>query len=143
MTSRLIFQFALIGVVSLLGCSDGRSQRFPVAGQVLIDGEPLGYGFIQVIPANDRPATGIIGPDGRFQLTTFETNDGCVSGNHSVTVIANESLGATGQRWHAPKKYMDPSTSELQVNVEGATQSLTIELSWDGGKPFVESFDAE
>ena len=143
MTLRLLFQFALIGLVSSLGCSDGRPQRVPVAGQVLIDGEPLGYGFIQVIPANDRPATGKIGPDGRFQLTTFEPNDGCVSGNHSVTVIANESLGATGQRWHAPKKYMDPSTSELQVNVEGATQSLTIELSWDGGEPFVESFEAE
>ena len=141
MKSWILLAVALLTVAG--GCSDGRPKRVPVSGQVLIDGKPLAFGVVQVIPANDRPATGKLDSEGRFQLTTFDTNDGCVSGVHKVAVIANESMGARAQKWHAPKKYIDSANSGLSINVSQPTDSLKIELTWSGGQPFVEQFDAE
>lgn len=125
------------------GCGDGRPKRVKVSGQVLIDGKPLEYGFVQVMPAGERAATGKIGPNGRFTLTTFDPDDGCVLGKHNVAVIATESINGSSQRWHAPKKYVDATKSDLQVEITEPTDSLVIELTWDGGKPFIEKFDAE
>ncbi|MBL6704921.1 MAG: hypothetical protein ISQ06_02335 [Planctomycetaceae bacterium] len=76
-------------------------------------------------------------------MTTYEPNDGCVPGTHKVAIIANETLGPQSQKWHAPKSYMDPTTSELEVTVTEATSALKLELTWDGAEPFVERFDAE
>jgi hypothetical protein len=52
-------------------------------------------------------------------------------------------LGASANRWHAPKKYIDHATSGLTVEISEPTDSLVINLSWDGGKPFVERFQDE
>lgn len=125
------------------GCSDSRPKRVAVSGQVLIDGAPLQYGFVQVVPENDRPASGKIGPDGRFTLTTFEPEDGCVLGTHKVAVIANESIDPQSQKWHAPKSYIDVLNSGLSVEVVEPTDQLVIELTWGDGEPFVERFDSE
>jgi hypothetical protein len=72
-------------------------------------------------------------------LTCFGGDDGSVLGTHRVTVTAVESLGPNRQRWHAPKKYADLETSPLEVEIDGPTEDLRIELSWDGGEPFVEN----
>ena len=125
------------------GCGDGRPDRVPVSGQVLIDGKPLGVGFIRLIPENARAAWARIGADGRFTLSTFEEGDGAVPGAHPVVVRAGEALSPTQVKWHAPKKYANVQTSRLTVTITGPTDSLVIELSWDGGKPFVETIDAE
>jgi hypothetical protein len=125
------------------GCGDGRPARVPASGRVLIDGEPLEYGFVQVVPEGDRAATGQLGPGGRFTLTTFDNDDGVVPGKHKVAVIATESIDASSQRWHAPKKYMSTETSELEIEVTEPTDSLEVNLTWDGGQPFVERFQEE
>jgi len=125
-------------IVTMIGCSDGRPQRVPVSGQVLIDGVPLTYGYVRLIPEDARPAWAQIGSDGCFTLKTFEDGDGAVLGTHPMTIMAGEQLSETKIRWHAPKKYADPATSGLTATIDGPTDSLVIELSWDGGKPFVE-----
>lgn len=114
-----------------------------MSGIVLIDGAPLTHGFVQVAPAGFRPASGPIGSDGRFTLTTLKEGDGCVVGTHPVAVIATESLGPSGQKWHAPKQYAAQDTSGLKVTIDGPTSDLKIELTWAGGKPFVEQFNKE
>lgn len=128
---------ALLGAL-FLGCGDGRPQRVPAGGQVLIDGKPLTFGFVRFDPENGRPATGQIGSDGRFVLTTFDDQDGAVMGTHKVSVMAAETINSNNKRWHAPKKYISPNTSGLTTTVDGPTDSLTIELTWAGGRPFVE-----
>lgn len=133
----------VLAALPLSGCGASRPERMPVSGQVLIDGEPLTYGFVQVLPKDARPATGRIGPDGRFTLSTFEPNDGCVFGAHPVAVIANETLDGTTQRWHAPKRYADASTSRLTVQIVEGHPEITINLYWEGGKPFDEKFPTE
>jgi hypothetical protein len=57
---------------------------------------------------------------------------------HQVEVDASESLSSTKVKWHAPKKYFRYTTSGLTQKIGESTDSLVIELTWDGGKPFVE-----
>jgi len=134
---------ALLGAAALCGCGEGRPERVAVSGRVLIDGRPLEHGFIRLIAPSDRPSVAELGPDGRFELTCFADKDGAVLGTHQVTVTAVEVLGPQSQRWHAPKKYSSPSTSDLTATIDGPTDSLTIELTWDGGEPFVETIQQE
>src|SRR5262245_36257360 len=135
---------ALLAAAALFaaGCSSG-PKVVRVSGVVLIDGQPLTHGFVQVAPAGYRPATGKIGPDGRFTLTTLTEGDGCVVGTHPAAVIATETLGPGAQKWHAPKKYAATETSGLTVTIDRPTDDLKIELTWAGGKPFVERFTKE
>ncbi len=126
-------------LVLLAGCGQDRPDRVPVAGQVLIDGEPLTYGVVMFVPPNDRPSSAALDNTGRFQLTCFDEGDGAVLGMHRVAVTAVEPLGPGKQRWHAPRAYVDYHTSGLSAEITGPTDDLVIELSWDGGQPFVEN----
>jgi hypothetical protein len=121
-------------VAALLGCGDGRPARVPVSGKVVIDGKPLTLGAVRFTPEQGRQATGEIQRDGSFTLTTFDPNDGVVTGTHVVTVHAREDLGGTKVRWNTPKKYNDAAQSGLTQKIDGPTDSLVIELTW-GGKP--------
>ncbi len=98
-------------------------------------------GLIRIRPDAARAAAGKIGPDGRFSLTTFETNDGCVTGTHPVEVFAFQSRNG-GYYWLAPKKYSGPD-SGLSVTISGPTNDLKVELTWDGGKPYQEGGGAQ
>ena len=132
--------FLLCGM--LAGCGDGRPVRVPVSGKILIDGKPLGSGYVRVVPADARAATGQIDAGGNFRLTTFDEGDGCVPGTHRVEVIAYQTISHTAIRWLVPKIYQKASTSGLTVTVEEPTDSMLIELSWEGGKPFVEQSES-
>ena len=127
-----------VGVIT--GCSDGRPERFPVSGQVLIDGEPLTVGQVMVAPKGAKASVGSVDENGRFTLSCHEIGDGVVPGTHPVAVTAREQLTPTSQRWLAPKRYQDPKTSGIEVTVDGPKDDWIIELQWEGGKPFVEQF---
>ncbi|MBN2579304.1 MAG: hypothetical protein JXB10_09960 [Pirellulales bacterium] len=137
---------ALVLATGIAGCGDGRPKRVPVSGRVLIDGKPLETGFVQVVPKGNRAASGPLGSGGRFTLTTFSDNDGCVLGKHSVAVLANKSLSPTAIRWIAPKKYMDSATSGIEIEVKGPCDDMEIRLTWKGNDPphpYTEYFEAE
>jgi hypothetical protein len=135
-----------LGPLFFAGCGDGRPKRVPVSGRVLIDGQPLSVGTVQVVPHGNRPASGVLDKDGHFVLTTFEKDDGCVLGRHRVAVIAHKNLGPTALQWFAPKKYMSIATSGLKIEVNGPRNNLEIHLTWKGSghkQPFVEHTQAE
>jgi hypothetical protein len=121
----------------LLGCNKG-PEIVPVSGQVLIDGKPLEHGYIRVLPTGGRAAQAEIRKEGKFTLTTKVEGDGCLLGTHVVAIIALEIIGPGKQRWHAPNKYRKAKTSGLTVQIDGPTDDLTVELTWDGGKPFID-----
>ena len=125
-------------LVFTAGCGKGRPSRVPVAGRVTIDGKPLDRGYIRFVPQGARPSGGQIGPDGRFVLTCYDGQDGAVPGRHAIEVSAVEMLGETAMRWYVPKKYARCETSGLVQEIVGPTKDLAIELTWAGGKPFVE-----
>lgn len=122
----------------MVGCSDNLPPRVTVSGQVLIDGEPLTHGLVRFVPKGARPAAGRVDETGHFTLTTYNAEDGVVLGVHQVSVNAAEYLSATKKKWHAPKKYATFRTSPLTEEITGSTDSLVINLTWNGGKPFVE-----
>ncbi len=133
----------LLLAAGLAGCDDGRPDRVPVAGKVLIDGKPLTLGYIRFVPPDARASGGEIGADGRFTLTCYDGQDGAVLGSHRIEVTAGENLGENAKRWLAPKKYADATTSGLSQEVTGPTDSLVINLTWDGKAPYVERVGAE
>ncbi|MFM7205887.1 MAG: hypothetical protein ACKO4T_04365 [Planctomycetaceae bacterium] len=117
-----------------VGCGDGRPRIVPASGVVLMNGKPLtGHmGFVRVVPAGARPATGQIDPaNGRFSLTTYETGDGCVEGTHPAAVIVNTTIGGTRLVWIAPERYGDDKTSGLTVEIKGV--KADVELRLEGG----------
>src|SRR5262245_8788372 len=131
--ARLAAGAALAAVfLALAGCGGGGPKIVPVSGTVTIDGQPLTYGHIQVIPDGWRPASGRLDGTGRFTLTTTTPNDGCAVGTHPVAVLAGESLTPETMKWHAPQKYADIKTSNLTVTITGPTDDLKIELKSDG-----------
>lgn len=142
--NKINLTLVCLAIVTPLLCGCGRGPKLvKVSGKVLIDGKPLERGFVQVIPKDSRAASGEIGPEGRYTLTTFENGDGCVLGTHTVTILANESKGPTALHWYAPKKYSDPVSSGLTLDIQQATDTADINLSWEGGKPYTEKFDDE
>jgi hypothetical protein len=138
---RFRFVWPALLAALLSGCGDGRPRRVPVAGQIRIDGEPLTKGFIRVVPERSRAATGAIDQDGRFRLTTFEPNDGCVTGTHRAEVVAYETVSLSAIRWLVPAKYQKADTSEIIVTIDGPTDELLIELTWAGGQPYIERLE--
>lgn len=125
-------------IATLVGCGEGRPHRVPVSGRVTIDGKPLTHGIVRFVPQNDRPSGGVLDSEGRFTLTCFDPGDGAVLGLHRVAVAGDERLNATRVRWHAPPKYASHIQSGLTQEITGPTDSVHIELTWDGGKEFVE-----
>ena len=121
-----------VAFLALAGCGDGGPKIVPVSGSVTIDGQPLAYGHIQVLPSGWRPASGRIGGDGRFTLTTTAPNDGCAVGTHPVAILAGEPITPETMKWHAPQKYSDTKTSNLTVTITGPIDDLKIELKSDG-----------
>lgn len=135
--------WVVLSLGAATGCGDGLPARVKISGTVMIDGKPLERGFIQVIPEKDRAASAEIGADGKFTLTTFDDNDGCVLGTHKVVVVSNESQGPYAMKWYAPKQYSDMASTPLTLEVKEPKEDVVIELSWDGGAPFVEQFEKE
>lgn len=91
-----------------------------------------------LVPEATRPSIGAIDETGRFTLTCYGSQDGAVRGRHPVQITAVQQLDSKHAQWLAPKKYADYHTSGLAVDISAPTDSLRIDLKWDGGSPFVE-----
>ena len=118
-------------VVLATGC-DSRPRRVPVSGQVLLDGKPLNQGFVRVIPENGRAATGQLDAEGRFTLTTYEKDDGCVMGTHPVEVVCFDTTQPTVYQPLIPEKYSTKATSGLTLEVKEPMEPVEFNLSWAG-----------
>lgn len=132
------FVLLALSVACTVGCGDGRPGRVKVSGTVLIDGQPLERGTVMFIRDGARASRGKIEEDGSYTLTCYEFNDGVIPGTYKVTVSSSMTVGETATKWFAPKEYSSLATSGLEFTVEEETPDLKIELTWDGGKPYVE-----
>lgn len=137
--SQLLLGFILTSIAFAGGCGDGRPGRVQVSGQVLIDGEPLSHGSIQFVPSGGRPAVAKLDDQGKFTLSTYGKYDGVIPGEHLIAINGSEELSSSKKKWHAPKKYFNHKTSGLSETISEPTDSLTIEITWDGGEPFIET----
>ena len=134
---QLLSSFAVV-ILLCSGCGDGRPERVTVSGQVLIDGKPVPTGNIKFVPEGARPSAGTLDENGRFTLTCFDGNDGVIPGKHRVQISASEIISSSKMKWFAPRKYADFRKSGLEYEITEPVDDLKIELTWDGGKPFVQ-----
>ena len=121
------------------GCSD-RLETAPVEGKVLCQGKPLQFGSVMFQPDVGPPATGVIGPDGTFRLTTYTNGDGAVIGKHRVRITCFESQRpdapppdpnvepGTGKSL-IPTKYAVFATSGLEREVQAENEPFVFELT--------------
>lgn len=144
-SNLLFFSSVACLFLVLVGCGDGRGKRVPVAGVVKIDGVPVAHGSVTFFPVNpgekSRPGGASLDENGRFQVTSYEPNDGLIIGNYEVTVMAIEPINGASQRWHAPQKYSVRTSSGLTQEITKESNEIEVNLTWEGdkhSKPFVE-----
>ena len=119
----------------LSGCG---SLEFPLAkvrGKVLCDGAPLAWGEVIFTPRpaeggtpqleTGKAATGQIGEDGQFELSTYAEGDGAIVGRHEVQVLPS---GLRGENEPFPCM----TTGGYFVEVTEGDNELTLELSSEG-----------
>lgn len=152
---------ALIGLtVGVSGCGGGggRPETHPVAGVVTFNGEPVADAMVTFHLEDGgapRPAMGKTDSNGKFRLTTFDTNDGAMAGRHVVTVVKEESTGDDGgemeigsdsyaaamsaaaagtneRKLLVPEKYATKAESPLRITVDaGGRDDVEIILESD------------
>jgi hypothetical protein len=97
-TSLSRLALVAILVFPLAGCSGsgkGRPKVVPVSGVVKFRGKPIANADVTFSTEGaPRFATGKTDAEGKYSLTTFDTNDGAVPGKQSVTVTMTTT--ATG-----------------------------------------------
>jgi hypothetical protein len=149
-----VMRLASAGVVGFAvlfaGCAvdANRPKVAPVSGKVSQKGKPLTAGDIVFIPAGGTNgsgghiATGQIGPDGTYRLTTFNTGDGAVLGTHKVTVVVRSAadmrkmneLGGGKIAYKLPPsvlppKYSSVESTPLKYTVEDKANEINIDLT--------------
>jgi len=78
-------------ILTAAGCG-GKGSLSKVRGVVTLDGAPLAGATVSFVPVEGkgRIASGQSGSDGSFELTTFRTDDGALSGDYRVVVVVEE-----------------------------------------------------
>lgn len=140
-TKATAFVTLALLLAALAGCSDGRPTLVPVTGKVLLDGKPLTFGSVMFQPDWGPPATGEIGPDGTFELSTFEAGDGAAIGRNRVRVTCFEGQQTVSDnpneemvlgRPLIPEKYNTIDRSGIVIEIESSGELAPIELSSRG-----------
>ncbi len=133
-------------VLTLIGCGGSvdvnRPKRSPVSGVVTYKQQPVEGATVIFIPVGSTPgAAARTDASGRFQLQTFDPNDGAVPGDYRVTVqkveitttgtakTDDEELPPGEQRSLIPEKYGVANLSGLTATVaDGGENSFSFDL---------------
>ena len=87
---RLFGAGLLAGLMgAALGCGSKGDEGIPVAGNIAVDGTPVGNAAVVYIPQGSTAGNGGVGmtdPTGRYTLTTPQGKNGLPPGQYKVTV---------------------------------------------------------
>ena len=114
----------LLGLAFVAGCSGAGADRpdtVPVSGTVVYKGKPVEGATVSFMAEGaPKPATGITDAEGKFQLSTFEFNDGAVVGEHVITVEKYEQGAEAAQTTSSMEEAMnDPNAlAEMAAQFE-------------------------
>jgi len=133
-------------MIPLVGCS--RDPNLPklgkVTGKVTYNGKPVTSGHVVFTPAEGKggetgqTATGEIASDGGYEMTTFNTGDGAILGQHIVTVQVrsgempkpkpDSTIDYVLPKLLAPAKYATTEKSPLRCTVREGTNEFNIDM---------------
>jgi len=142
------------GLIAGCGGVSDAPPLAPVSGTVTMGGKPVAdatVGFHLDGEGAPRAGTGTTDENGKFRITTFNTNDGAIVGTHVVTVakiqadpaeagdmeIGGDAYGAammaaakgTAPTQIFPKKYATKDTSPLKATVtEAGNDDVQLDL---------------
>jgi hypothetical protein len=130
-----ILALSAVVLVALAGCGN-YPKTAVVRGTVTYKGKPVPNGTITFIPTDDRPsATGDIGPDGSYRLTTYRPGDGAVLGTHKVVIVAMQDMRhQPAEAWTPtpppiiPLKYTSLATTDLEAEVKDEENVINFDL---------------
>lgn len=132
------------------GC--GSDGLVPVSGVVTLDGTPVSSGRVEFYPEEGRPASGAIGSDGRYTLSTNDNGHGVKPGKYTVTVTAREAAvqvpkyksmddemngvinpewkppKSDGVEWLVPERYSNRASSGLSAEVASGGDDINFQL---------------
>lgn len=135
-----------------IGCGPAGGKRPPlgkVHGTITYNGKPVPRGTVTFTPVagakgnpSGMPAIGQIQSDGSYELTTFDTGDGAVLGQHSVTITSqteapepmktmpppDEAIKYVKANRLLPEKYSDPKETPLKYTVDAGENTIDIPL---------------
>jgi hypothetical protein len=134
----------------LCGCGDNRFPVRPAKGKVVCAGKPVSIGSISFNPIgkqgsmeSGKPASGAIGPDGTFVLTTNDRFDGAVVGKHSVRYFGPEdedsdepavAEGSPEERARAAERAKQRRAQQKSLCVQKG--EIVVEVTSDGPNEF-------
>lgn len=144
--SNAYFAFMLslfvVGLVTIVGCGDGKIRRYPVKGVVDVDGKPVSGALVIFCPIEGPPEFMKERPFGRtdaagvYELRTFEPGDGAPAGDYRIMVRwigdgsidrGNDRATTGGDRLHG--RYSNPEQSGLTYTVtKGQNEVPPFEL---------------
>jgi hypothetical protein len=133
---------AAAALLGCAGCGSGHPPVYPVRGKVLVDDKPAARAvvFFHPLGADGAPELGtevrrpfaIVNPDGSFQLTTYQANDGAPAGKYAVTIVWRtvSKFSDDNEQDLLPRRYLSPGTSKLSAEVqEGETELPDFRLT--------------
>lgn len=131
MRSCFVLQLAMIVVLG--GCQEEGPAVTRVSGKISYQGKGLSQGVIQfqpMTPSAGRPAVGEIASDGTYEMSAFPNRQGILPGDYRVTIDAHTgSYINRDVKYIAPKRYVDPNTSDLTAKVPPGSESITCNFS--------------
>ncbi len=101
--------WAVLWVASLAGCGGvaDRPKLHRVTGVVTLDGNPVEGANVNFSTAKSpRVASGVTDADGNYLLTTFNTDDGALEGEHAVTITKTDATTSESGELMDPGAYM-------------------------------------
>lgn len=136
---------ASLATLAAIGCQQSPYELAPVRGKVTIDGQPVFNAKVMFAPVEaggnpnpGKPAFGILRNDGSFVLTTYETDDGAVVGEHWVTIISLEKgTGSSGNTTRlSPKRFTKLAVPHRMPVKPGIENVMEISLTSDDVKKY-------
>lgn len=126
---------AIVLFISFSGCGSKRNRVpvYLVQGSVLVDGQPAEHARVFFHPEDKSQKLfphGEVDEDGKFQLSTYELNDGAPAGSYRVTIVWQDPPppGSAADAPRGPDKldgvYADKSTTELRVDIDVQNNQL-------------------
>lgn len=129
---------AWLVLLMLCGCGHRGPERVTVSGQVTYRGQPLSYGQIHFVPAENTagvPVTAATIRDGRY---TASIKGGVFVGSHEVRIVAYRDSAPQGvpvdadfvqQVQYLPEKYN--SQSELRIAIPSGSSAIHQDFDLD------------
>jgi len=121
----------------VLGCGPGGPSKkvcYAVKGELTVGGKPAEGATVMFQPRDANPAEwsegyprAKVGPDAKFQVSTYGENDGAPAGEY-VILVTWEAPNPGNEEASGPDrlggKYIDPAKSQLKATIEPRPNEL-------------------